>query len=104
MPLDPLDQLEVGDRVARCVGVEREAGRVVAVAADRRLDPAAARCGDAADESGVGALELAFADEAREAFVCLLGAGHDHQARRVPVEPMNDAGPPRLTAGNSAGK
>ena len=64
---DALDQLEVGDRVARRVGVEREADRVVAVAADRRLDPAAARCRDAADERGVGALELAFADEAREA-------------------------------------
>ena len=36
-----LDDLEVRDRVARRVGVERAPGRIAAVAADRRLDPPA---------------------------------------------------------------
>ena len=53
-----LEHLEMGDRLAGRVGVERPAGRIVAVAADRRLDPAAARGGAAAHEGEVGAFEL----------------------------------------------
>ena len=94
----------MGDRLARRVGVEREADRVVAVAADRCLDPAGTRCRDAANERGIGALERAFPDEVGKAVVRLLGARDDHQARRVAVEPVNDAGPARLPAGNGAGE
>ena len=94
----------MGDRLARRVGVEREPDRVVAVAADRRLDPAGTRCRDAADERGVGALERAFPDEVGEAAVRLLGARDDHQARRVAVEAVDDPGPARLSAGDGAGE
>ena len=94
----------MGDRLARRVGVEREPDRVVAVTADRRLDPAGARCRDAANERGIRALERAFPDEVGKAAVRLLGARDDHQARRVAVEPMDDAGPSRLPAGNGAGE
>ena len=45
--------LEVRDRLARRVGVERMARRVAAVAADRRLDPPAPRARPAADEGEV---------------------------------------------------
>src|SRR6185295_2379336 len=43
MPREELDELEVRDRVARLVGVERVAHRLTAVAADRGLDTTAAR-------------------------------------------------------------
>ena len=95
---EELDHLEVRDRLARRVGVEREAGRVVAVAADRRLDPARARRRAPADEGEVGALERALADERGEPFVRLLGARDDEQPRRVAVEAVDDPGPLGLAA------
>src|SRR3954470_23914331 len=42
MPREELDELEVRDRVAWLVGIERVAHRLTAVAADRRLDATAA--------------------------------------------------------------
>ena len=55
--------LEVRDGVARSAGVERVAHRVVAVAADRRLDSPATRARPSADEREVLALERAVRDE-----------------------------------------
>ena len=87
---EPLD-LEVRDRLARRVRVERDAGRVVAVAADRRLDTPGPRARPAAHEREVRALEPALADELREPLVRLVGARDDHQPGRVAVEPVDDA-------------
>ena len=90
--------------VARRVRVEREAGRVGAIAADRRLDPAGARRRLAADERQVGALEGAAANERREPLVRLLGAGDDHEPRRVAVEAVDDPRAALLTACDQAGE
>ena len=56
---EELLDLEVRDRLARRVGVERVAAAVAAVAADRRVDRPAARARPAAHEGQVPALELA---------------------------------------------
>ena len=60
-----LVDLEVRDRFARRVGVERAARRLVTVAADRRVDPAAPRARMAPDERDVAPLELSLRDELR---------------------------------------
>ena len=87
---EQLEQLEVRDGVARAVRVQRLPGRVAAVAADRRLDPAGARSRPAADEGQVGPLELAALDQLLQPLVRLLRAGDDEQARGVAVEPVDD--------------
>src|SRR5204862_4087936 len=58
-----LDDLEMRDRLARSVRVERVARRVAAVAADRRLDPPRARARPPGDEREVLALHLPLAHE-----------------------------------------
>ena len=85
-----LDHLEVCDRVLRRVGVQRAAGRVAPVAADRRLDPPAARPRAAADEREVLALEPAPLHERPQALVRLLALRDDDQPRRVAVEAVDD--------------
>ena len=84
---------EVRDSVPRPRGVERVPRGIVAVAADRRLDPATARTRVAAYESEVLALELAPANEVLKAGESLLTAGNHEQSGCVPVEPMHDASP-----------
>ncbi len=98
------DDVEVCDGVAGRVAVQRDAGRVIAVAADRGLDPAAPRPGCAADEREVGALERPPADERRQPLIGLRRAGDDEQARRVAVEAVHDPRPLRVAAGDRSGK
>jgi hypothetical protein len=91
MSREQLLELEVCDGLARCVCVERLTRRVAAVTADRCLDPPGARPRLAPDEGDVLTLERTVADELLEAFVRLLRARHDEEARRVAVETVDDA-------------
>jgi len=93
-----LRDLEVRDRLARRVRVERLPGRLGAVAADRRLDPAAAGARVPADEREVLALQPAAAHERLEPPIRLRRPGDDHQPRRVPVEPVDDPRPVGLVS------
>ncbi len=88
-----LDQLELGERVAAGVGVERHPGRVAAVAADRRLDPAPARPRPPADEGDVRPPDPAAAQLRLQARMGAPVAGDEQEARRVAVEPVDDPGP-----------
>src|SRR4051812_48381841 len=88
----PLD-LEVRDRLARRVAVERVARRPAPGAADRRLDPPGPGARPAADERLVATLEGVLAHELLQLRVCLLAARDREQAGRVAVEPVDDAGP-----------
>ena len=63
VPVEQALDLEVRDRLARRVGVERVARRLAAVAADRRLDPAGPRARPTADERLVAPLERPRSDE-----------------------------------------
>ena len=63
----PLLELELRDRLARRLRVERLARRIPAVTPDRRLDPPGARARLPADEREVLALERAVSDELLEA-------------------------------------
>src|SRR5919204_257306 len=98
MPREELHELEVRHSVARCVGVERVTKRIAPVASDRRLDPPAPRTRAADDEREIMPFELAPPDERQQTLVRLLGTGDDHQARRVPVEPVHDARPLGIAA------
>ena len=98
VPGQQLDHLEVCDRLARRVRVERLARRLGPVAPDRRLDPPAARARPTADERQVFALEPVAADERLQAAVCPFRPRHDHEPGRVPVEPVDDPGPIGLVA------
>ena len=93
-----LGDLEVRDGVLRRVRVERAAGRVAPVAADRRLDPARAGARASLDERQVAALELPRPHQLLEAVVRLLRAGGDEQSRGVAVEPVDDPRPLRVAA------
>ena len=95
-----LTHIEVGDRIARRVGVERMPQGVAPVAADRRFDPAAARPWSPDDERDVMTIELMAAHELLQPAVRLLRARDDHQPRRVAVEPVHDAGPVGISAGD----
>jgi hypothetical protein len=96
VPRQELHDLEVRDRLARRVGVERHARRLAPVAADRRLDPSAARARAAPHERQVLPLDLALTQRRLEPLVCLVRAGHDQQPRRVAVEAVDDARPVRV--------
>lgn len=87
------EHLEVGGGISRRVRVERLARRIRAVAADRCLDPAPPRTGLTTDECQVAALELATPDERLQAPVRILASGDHHEARGVPVEPVDDSRP-----------
>ena len=90
--------LEVRDRLAWRVRIERPPQRVVTVAADRRLDPAGAGPRPAADERQVAAVERSLPNEVLEPGIGLLGTGDDQQPRGVAVETMDDAGALRYVA------
>jgi hypothetical protein len=94
---EELLELEVRDRLARRIGVERLAGRVAAVASDRRLDPARPRARLPAHEPEVASLELTVPNELLEAPVRELGARDHEKPRGVAVEPVDDALPIVLT-------
>ena len=93
VPAEQPLHLEVRDRLARGVRVERVARRLAPVAADRRLDPPGPRARPPAHERLVAPLELPGAHELLQLRVRLLAARDDEQARRVAVEPVDDAGP-----------
>ena len=89
--VERLDQLELGDRVARPVGLERHPGRIAAITADGRLDAAAARAGPAAHERNVRPADVAPPQLRLQAGVGAGIAGHKQESGRVPVEPVDDA-------------
>ena len=70
VPREQLDDVEMRHGVARRVRVERVPERIVAVAADRRLDPSAPRARPAADKREVVPLECAPTDEPTPASSC----------------------------------
>ena len=86
-----LPRLEPRHGLSWCGRVERMPGAVVAIAADRRLDPPAKRTRPAAHERQVLPLERTLPNERLKPRVCLLGLRDDEQARGVAVEPMHDA-------------
>ena len=93
--------VEVRARLARVVGVDRHAGAHAAVAADRRVDRAAARRRAPLDEREVLA-PIARARERRlQRAVRVLGLGDDQQARGVAVEAVHD---PRALGLRAAGR
>jgi hypothetical protein len=93
-----LGDLEVRHRVARGLGVERHAGRLAPVAADRRLDPPPPRTRKAADEGEVLPLDRPLAEQALQPSMSLLRPCDDEQARRVAIESVDDAGPVRVVS------
>ena len=104
MLAEQLQQLEVRHRVARAVRVQGLAGRVAAVAPERRLDAAFPRAWAAADERRVGPLEAVGLDELLQALVRLVRPRDDEQAGGVAVEPMHDSRPLLVAARCSAGE
>ena len=89
-----LDELEVRDGVAGTLAIERLAGRVAPVAADRGLDPPGPRRRPPAHERDVGAPHPPPPKLGLEAAERLLVARHDQEPRRVAVEPVDDAARP----------
>jgi hypothetical protein len=94
----------VRDRGTRRRRVERDAGRVSSVAADRCVDLPGARARPAAHESEVRPLKRTFTDELLQALVRGFRPGDDHQPRRVAIQAVDDAGPLRVAAGDLAGE
>ena len=84
--------LEVRNRVARRVRVERMPHRVMTVATDRCFDPTASRARAAADKCQVATVEQPLADKVLQPAVSFFGACDDQQPRGVPVEAVHDAG------------
>src|SRR5215213_549613 len=72
-------ELEMRDGVAWGRRVERVPRRVVAVAADRRFDPAGPGLRTASHERQILALERSLAHERLHPPVCLLRTRHDEQ-------------------------
>src|SRR5579862_5367214 len=68
------------------------------VPADRRLDAAAPRLRTAVHEREVDPFERPLAHELAQPLECLLRARRDEQARRVAIEPVDDARALRVTA------
>src|SRR5919106_2653514 len=93
VPRHELEEVEVRHCLPRRRGVERDAGRVAAVAPDGGLDPPALRERAPADEREVLARQVARTDEPLQATVGLLRARDDEEPRRVAVEAMDDARP-----------
>src|SRR2546423_1032738 len=83
MPRQELPDLEVRDRLTGSVAVERPARRLLAVAADRRVDLPAPRTRATPDERDVPPFELTAPDEVLQPPVSLLRAGDHEEARRV---------------------
>ncbi len=98
MERQELGDLEVRDRIARRLGIDRLAASIEPVAADRRLDAAPARPWSAAHQREVLALELTAAHESLETPMRLGRAGDDQEAGSLRVEPVNDARPSGLAS------
>ena len=96
--------LEVRDGTPRRVRIERHAHRVIAVTADRCLDPPATRRGTASDEGEIGALEVVRANKLGKLTMCLVGSGDHHQPGGVAVEAVDDPRALGVAAGEHAGK
>ena len=80
MRAEQLLHLEVGRRLAWRVRVERPARRILAVAADRRVDPPLPGPRPAADERNVNPFEGAVANQVLQPLVRLLGASDGEEA------------------------
>ena len=93
---EELEQLELGHGVTGNGGVERDAGGVAPVAADRRFDSSSPRARPAAHEREIFPHELPAAQEALQPAMGLVGAGDDEEPRGVAVESMDDPRPRRI--------
>ena len=91
-------EYEMGARGPRLVGVDRHARPGAPVAAERRVDRAAARRRAALDERQVLAHDLARCERGLQPAMGLLALGNHQQPGGVLVEPVNDARAPRLAA------
>jgi hypothetical protein len=92
MAREELHDVEVGDSIARRCSVERDAGRVGAVASDRRLDAPAARARPTLHEREILALDLARPQKPLQAAVSLVRTRYHEEARGVAIEPVHDSG------------
>src|SRR5437016_6225252 len=90
VPAEQLLHLEMRHGLARRVGVERMSQRVVAIAADGRVDGPAPGARTAGDEREILAGHRSRLHHLLQAAVRLGGAGDDEQAGRVAVEPVDD--------------
>src|SRR4051794_31233313 len=99
---EALLRLEVGDRVVRVVGVRADLRPHPAVAAERRVDRAAARGRAALDERDVLAGDVARPQCGLQRGVRRLVAGEHEQPRGVAVEPVHDARAVRVRAAGHA--
>ena len=80
-------------------GDDRHPLAVVRVTGDGGLDPDRAGIQVSPGQRRVGPLHPPRRDGGPELPVGLVGLGHDHEARGVPVQPMHDARPPFGTTG-----
>jgi hypothetical protein len=83
--------LEMRDGLPRVVRVERAAKGIVAVTAERSVDPPAPRTRSPASEGKVVALQPTLAHELLQPAVRLLGSRDDQKAGGVAVETVDDA-------------
>src|SRR5437763_11672302 len=88
----PLD-LEMRDRLTGPIRIQRLFERIVAVAADTSLDPAASGARPSADEREVAPVEQPPANEVLQPPVGIVRPRDDEQSGRVAVEPVNDPRP-----------
>ncbi len=95
-PGQRLPQLEPGDGVPRRRRVERVARAVAPVATDGCFDPPRAGAGLPDDERQVTTFHVAPPHGVLQEAVGLLRAGHQHQARGIAVETVDDTGPAGL--------
>src|SRR3954468_8961204 len=93
---------EVRDRLPRGVGVERPPEGIVTVAADRSVDATAARSRTPTNKREVVPPEPGVAHDLLQQAVALLGSPYNEQAGGVAVEPMDDARPLRVSAGDAS--
>jgi hypothetical protein len=94
--------LEMSDRLARVLRVERLSERRHTVAANRRLDPPAPRPRPAAHQREILAFELALTYETLQSLMRLRRTRHDEESRGVTIEPVHDAGPVRISTRRAA--
>ena len=85
-----LDDVVVGDGVTAALN-HRELPFVAGVTANRRVNRAAQRIGQALHQRVVNLVDRTFLEGALELGVGALAAGHDHQAARAHVQAVHDA-------------
>ena len=93
MVAQQLDGLEPRHGVACGRRVQRMARAILAIAPDRRLDPAGSRSRRSTHQRQVAPLELPLPDHVLQPRVCLVRAGDDEQAGGVLVQPVHDSRP-----------